>query len=236
MRAYLLRTPPLDVFDHMALDEAVLEDAARSGLPVFYFRIYNWDKSHTAVTFGISQKYEDVSAAVRERDGGVTMPLVRRTTGGGIVYHDGDITFSFVFPWPHLTAPSLIYKNMHLGVHLGLKTHRIPSRLWSPADKSEAAPAECFAAPVPIDLVHENGTKILGGALRRRKGVGLYQGSMRTEGFGEAREVLLQALQDGFDLQWRSVFNPVSPEPKVAAAAKQLRLEKYAVEGWNKKR
>lgn len=237
MRAYLLNAPPQDAFEHMALDEATLEYAGRGESPRSYLRIYQWAGARPyGLTFGYSQAYEDVAAVVRERFGGVTLPLVRRSTGGGIVYHDGDVTFSFVFPWPTLSTPDSIYKGIHFGVHLGLKLKNIPSRLWSPVAAGGAVREECFSGPEPKDLVHEDGTKFLGGALRRRKGYGLYQGSMRMERFPEREKDVQAALVEGFGLQWRFLLEPTALPAELAAGAQRLRIEKYTQESWNKKR
>jgi lipoate-protein ligase A len=67
--------------EQMALDEALLEYAERPML-----RSYRW--AGQAVSFGYSQSL----AAVRERI--PPLPSVRRWTGGGIVEHGGDWTFS----------------------------------------------------------------------------------------------------------------------------------------------
>ncbi|MFH2202386.1 MAG: hypothetical protein ABIJ96_04685 [Elusimicrobiota bacterium] len=233
MRAYLLETPPQDVFDHMALDEAVLDRAPKEREDC-WLRVYSWSGPPPwAVTFGCSQTYESVAEAVRRRYGGVTLPLVRRSTGGGIVYHEDDLTFSFVFPWRRMTAPAEIYRGIHLGLHAGLKARGLRSRLWNVP--SARAPQECFTAPEATDLVHEDGTKFVGGALRRRRERGLYQGSMRTERFAD-RSRLVEALLEGFSLQWRVVFDSTGPDAAVAAAAKLLRAEKYAKDVWNQRR
>lgn len=234
MRAFLLKTGPLDVPSQMALDEAVLNAAEPGAL---YLRLYRWPGlSLQGATFGYSQPYAAAVQAARARLGGVSFPLVRRLTGGGLVYHDGDLTFSFVFPWPRLATPAFLYKNIHVGVHLGLKARGAASRLWSPAQPPAPAGTECFARPEPKDLVREDGAKVLGGALRRRRGTGLYQGSMRPEVLALPPDRLADALLEGFGLQWSALFEPVEPRPETAAAARRLLEERYCSDGWNKKR
>src|SRR5688572_2986507 len=109
----------------MALDEAVLD----AGLPSL--RLYLWPAGGAVhgATFGYAQRWADARAAWGRAD----LPLVRRSTGGGLVVHDGDVTFSWVFPWPELSAPSLVYKDLHVAVHLGFKAAGTPTRLWSPS-------------------------------------------------------------------------------------------------------
>jgi len=91
---------------NMALDEALLEGISRLGKPVL--RFYSW--TEPAATFGYFQKYAEVERATRLR------PLIRRPTGGGIVPHDADWTYSLVFPpgheWPELKAEES-YRRVH---------------------------------------------------------------------------------------------------------------------------
>src|ERR1700720_4811894 len=70
---------------NMALDEALLERATRASI-----RFYQWD--HLALSFGYFGKYIDVAEYAVQRD------LVRRWTGGGIVLHGDDLTYSIVIP------------------------------------------------------------------------------------------------------------------------------------------
>ena len=90
----------------MALDEALLESISRLGRPVL--RFYGW--TEPAATFGYFQKYADVERATHLR------PLIRRPTGGGIVPHDADWTYSLVFPpgheWHSLKAEES-YRRVH---------------------------------------------------------------------------------------------------------------------------
>src|SRR5690349_5464521 len=73
---------------NMALDEALLEAAATIGGPVM--RFYGW--TEPAATFGYFQKFEEIAAWTTLR------PLIRRPTGGGLVTHDADWTYSVIIP------------------------------------------------------------------------------------------------------------------------------------------
>ena len=102
----LLQSGPGDPALNMALDEALLEAMSRLGRPVL--RFYGW--TEPAATFGYFQKYADVERATHLR------PLIRRPTGGGIVPHDADWTYSLAFPpgheWHSLKAEAS-YRRVH---------------------------------------------------------------------------------------------------------------------------
>lgn len=198
----------------MALDEAVLVE---SPVRAVVLRVYDWDGD--ACTFGFSQKYEDAKAACKP---GVAP--VRRATGGGIVQHDGDTTFSLVFPWDRSCAPEAIYKNIHRGVHQALKNAGIPAAMATVRQPGLAA--SCFARPECADLVDGEGRKILGGALRKRGSKGLYQGSLRLK---VGPEVLTDAVR-------REFGEPSLELSSTWIEAGRVLEEKYRSAEWNQRR
>jgi lipoate-protein ligase A len=231
VEAFRVETPPLDAAAQMAMDEALLDGAA--GRPLL--RRYRWaGRPPHGATFGYFIPFAAAEEAAHARWPGAEPPLVRRPTGGGIVFHDGDLTFSFVFPWPRPLTPTLVYKSIHQGVRAGLRGVGVRARLWSEASHGTAP--LCFSRCEPMDLAREDGAKLLGGALRRRRGTGLYQGSLRPEGLPASGSELWRAVEEGISLQWKVIFRPAEPEPAVAAAARRLDRERYRCEGWNKKR
>lgn len=125
MNWLLLQSGPGPAAFNMALDETLLEAMPQLGRPVL--RFYGW--SEPAATFGYFQKYAEVERVTQLR------PLIRRPTGGGIVPHDADWTYSLVFPtsdnWYSLPAEES-YRRVHewiqaafdkLGVATELATH-----------------------------------------------------------------------------------------------------------------
>ncbi len=220
----------LDAAQQMALDEAIFLNAPAQEIVL---RFYRW--AELSVTFGYSQPSAVAWAAAQDR--GIKTTPVRRATGGGIVFHDGDLTFSMVFPWERLCSPRLIYKNIHRGIHLGLKAMGIASALWSPPDRDRAAGnpllKQCFFAPEPLDLVAPDGRKALGGALRRRSQRGLYQGSLRPEVLGAQVSEIERAIIHGIEMEWkRSVQRTIAAAWEKEALARE---GKYRSDSWNKR-
>jgi len=109
---------------NMAMDEALLEAMPRLEKPVL--RFYGW--TEPAASFGYFQKFAEVERATLLR------PLVRRPTGGGIVPHDADWTYSLAFPpnheWHSLKAIES-YRRVHEWIQrafarLGVETELAP--------------------------------------------------------------------------------------------------------------
>jgi lipoate-protein ligase A len=211
----------------MALDEAMLELAAPSDVVL---RVYHW--SGLACTFGYSRPYAEVRAAL-DGKGWRDVEPVRRATGGGVVFHDGDVTFSLVFPWDKTLAPDHVYKNIHRGIHLALKANGVDSALWSPRIRPEGTAPSCFSRAEPMDVVCRDGTKVLGGALRKRAGKGLYQGSLRPEGLPLDRAALEAAVLDGAAREFGKAATDVPDAWREAGR----RLEsRYRSTEWNQRR
>ena len=200
----------------MALDEAVLLESPPEALVL---RIYEWEGE--ACTFGFSQAYADAKRLCKPG-----IDPVRRATGGGIVHHDGDVTFSLVFPWDRTCAPETIYKNIHRGIHQALKARGTVNGMWSPKEKSPGIASSCFARAEKADLVDAAERKILGGALRKKGVKGLYQGSLRVEGASDA-------IAGGIEREFGRPSLDISPSWLEAGR----RLEsKYRSTEWNKRR
>jgi lipoate-protein ligase A len=223
-----LNVPTLDAAGQMALDEAALLSAPAGALVL---RAYRW--SGNACTFGYSQPFHAARAACDAR-GWKDVAPVRRATGGGIVFHDGDATFSLLFPWERTWAPDAIYKNIHRGVHSALKAAGAATALWSPPRRPLGAAAACFARAEPMDLVLDDGRKVLGGALRKRGGKGLYQGSLRPELLALPREAAVAAIADGIAREFGRAPSSDVPE-EWQAAARELE-PRYRSREWNERR
>jgi lipoate-protein ligase A len=153
----------------MALDEALLHAAPRLGLPVL--RFYAW--TEPAASFGYFQHYAEVEQLVQLR------PLIRRPTGGSIVPHDADWTYSLVFPpgsqWYALRALES-YRRVHEWVQAAFARLGFPSQLAASCRKAQ--PGQCFVGHEKFDLLWRN-QKIAGAAQRRTREGLLIQGSVQ---------------------------------------------------------
>src|ERR1700690_3751788 len=115
---------------NMALDEALLENMPRLGQPVL--RFYGWTQA--AASFGYFQKYAEVERMTALR------PLVRRPTGGGLVPHETDWTYSLAFPKGHawyLLAARESYGRVHEWIQAAFARLGIATELAALKTKSQ---------------------------------------------------------------------------------------------------
>ena len=214
---------------NMALDEALLLTAAKRGRPLL--RIYSWHAP--SVSIGYFQKFP-VALAGR-------YAVVRRPTGGGLVYHgEGeDTTYTVIVPPDHSlytmsTAESYgaIHKAVAKALELvGCVTPRgVAVSSDSPVEVSRPTKTrsyECFQQPVAGDVVLD-GRKLAGGAQRRNKHGMLHQGSIAVKISSAAlRRAFCEVLEAGvYDYQFSDAER---------TQAEELARTKYATDAWNRR-
>jgi lipoyl(octanoyl) transferase len=211
---------------NMALDEALLEAVARLGKPVL--RFYGW--TEPSATFGYFQKFTEVERATHLR------PLIRRPTGGGIVPHDADWTYSAVFPpgheWHSLKAEES-YRRIHDWLRLAFAQLKVETELAPDCKKS--LPGQCFAGHEKFDLLWR-GKKIAGAAQRRNKLGLLIQGSVQPSEVsierGDWEQVMIAVGAAQFGVRWRTS----TADAELLAATNQLAAGKFSRTDYNQKR
>ena len=222
----LLESGPGPSAENMALDEALLEAAPHLGAPVL--RFYGWREP--AATFGYFQHIADVRRMTTLR------PLLRRPTGGGLVPHDADWTYSVVCPpasgWYQLKAVES-YRRMHEWIRAAFAKLGVGTEL-SP-DCRQEMPGQCFSGAERFDLLWR-GRKLAGAAQRRRKTGLLIQGSVQPPPSGVARadweNAMREAAQESFGATWTNL--ELSAE--LQATTLQLAAEKYSRSAYNEQR
>jgi lipoate-protein ligase A len=151
---------------NMAVDQAWLE---QSEVPVL--RVYTWDQP--TVTIGYAQN-------LAKLEGLPTWPIVRRWTGGGVVMHSGDYTYSVIVPASHPWAETPAvesYRRIHGSLAESLADHgQKGCRLAMPEDLIEGP--FCFVAPALHDVIRGK-AKVAGAGQRRGKLGFLHQGSVQ---------------------------------------------------------
>jgi lipoate-protein ligase A len=226
MNWLLLDSGKCDAAFNMALDEALLENVSQLGRPIL--RFYSW--TEPAATFGYFQKFSEVERATLLR------PLIRRPTGGGIVPHDMDWTYSFVVPpdheWYSLTAVES-YRRVHEWIQDAFAKLNVMTELASCCKKS--APGECFVGHEKSDVLW-NGKKIAGAAQRRNKLGLLIQGSVQPPPISLARADWENAMRETAQGQFKAGWDVFLPDVKLRARAVTLADEKFSKDSFNRKR
>ena len=159
----------------MAMDEALL-DAVADDPSMAVVRTYEW--SIPTLSLGYFQTMEDVAADPRW----ASIPIVRRPTGGGALWHDLEVTYAVVIPSTHpASRPSrLLYQVVHEAIAERLRSFGIPAKRRGGAYEQMAGgnrPFLCFTDRDEQDIVLRN-DKVVGSAQRRRGGAVLQHGSL----------------------------------------------------------
>ena len=201
---------------NMAVDESLLRHVQ---FPLL--RIYGWEES--CVSIGYFQKASVVPSGVF---------FVRRYTGGGLVEHGRDLTYTLVLPADHPltlagTLPS--YRAIHEGLVSALQAVGSEAHLATAQPKKDHA--SCFLKPVPADVLDPKGNKLAGAAQRRTKQGCLHQGSILLPGPIPPRllEILPQKLAPAVGVDWSPSKKSASEEELAAT----LLRERYSTRDWN---
>jgi lipoate-protein ligase A len=210
----LLNSPVADAAINMATDDVLLRTATQRHRPLL--RIYTWVRP--SISIGYFQKFP--TALAGEYD------IVRRPTGGGLVYHVTDTTFTVVVPPGHalyrLTTHAA-YCAIHGAVAGALQ---LPSHI---ADQKKPAPRgnyECFQNPVPGDVVAGD-QKLAGGAQRRNRDGLLHQGSIAA--------AVAANLPAAFRRHFQCAFAPYELTGEEHAMVTWLADGKYRSARWNQR-
>ncbi|NVN90242.1 MAG: lipoate--protein ligase family protein [Desulfuromonadales bacterium] len=175
----LIDTGCLDAYSNMAMDEALLRSFDTStSLPIL--RLYGWEPA--ALSLGKFQRVDEVLNLQRCQDDGVQ--IVRRITGGGVIYHADELTYSIVCSPGQIPPASSIkdsfriltrfllefYRRRGLDAQHALDVMPSGSRLGERTDF-------CFAGRESYDILI-SGKKIGGNAQRRCREIIFQHGSI----------------------------------------------------------
>ena len=201
---------------NMAIDEVLLSRVQSAIL-----RFYRWNEP--AISFGYFVTFAEASATAGDR------AMVRRWTGGGIVPHGEDLTYSLMIGSNHdafSLSSKIIYQRVHAALSRALGEIGIATVL---TESNEPKLSEaCFANPVISDVI-ENGIKIAGAAQRKTRSGLLHQGSIQLENLNiEFRHTFGKLLCK------QLIFSNIKTD--IISEAEDLAFGKYATEAWLRRR
>jgi lipoate-protein ligase A len=187
----LIHDPPADGPANMARDVELLENLTDEPL----LRIYHW--SGNWASYGYFQSEPEAAAHFPPNE---SLSFVKRPTGGGIVDHRHDLTYTLFLPKSHPLAKvtrAHCYLRIHEIIQQALAAQDIPSELVNYEKGSSKA---CFAHPVPGDLIDSSGQKLAGAAQRRTRHGLIHQGSLLVPNL--APQAFALTLKNSFTTQF----------------------------------
>jgi len=224
-KGYIIDTPQLDVYQQMAMDEYFCER-----MPYKYIlRFYNWKEN--AITFGFSQRYNQIieKLPVEDRE----LSITRRPTGGGIVFHKNDLTFSFLFYSPGIFNPHQTYESLHKAISEAFSEKGIFLEILNSKTSNynvNDPVMDCFSKPVEKDLMIGS-KKILGGALRKFSDYMLYQSSLQIEN-ARKNDVYRESIKNAMIKLHLITFEEYKIEKKDLEIIDKIAYNKYRSKDW----
>ena len=250
MNFRLIDTGYLDAYTNMGVDEAIMTMVSKGKIPPT-LRFFGWKPS--AISIGYFQALEKEVDLEKCKEFGVD--YVRRITGGGAVFHDKEITYSFCIPEKDVPKDIMQSYDLICGAIIkGLRTIGIDAKY------------------APLNDIVVNGKKISGNAQTRRMGVVLQHGTILIDVDVEKMFSLLKvpdekikdkmianvkerltslnketgqninyndvaiALRKGFEEQFNVQFAESELTQEEIVLANFIKKEKFATEEWNHKR
>jgi lipoate-protein ligase A len=215
---------------NMAIDEALLITAKLPSI-----RFYRWKSP--ALSFGYFGRFADVAEYAAERD------LVRRWTGGGIVFHGDDLTYSIIMPSTEPAfgeSPMAIYEKIHRALADALAETGQRAVVAAIGDRGSLRSAigtgvtdpgyssHCFANPVQADVIID-ARKVAGAAQRRTRAGLLHQGSIQGVNFGNG-------LPERFAKELSKNCGEKKIDNELLDRAREIAGKKYATQDWLQRR
>jgi lipoate-protein ligase A len=175
---------------NMAVDDYLFQSLGEEAAT--YLRFYRWNKP--TVSIGHSQKAEKVVNLDFCRRNGID--LVRRITGGKLVLHHKEVTYSVCSSDMDIFSQKLMdsYKLISEALNHCLQRMGIGSHLAKDTTSEDAlGTMPCFAQPAR-DEIEMDGKKIIGSAQKRTGKKFIQHGSIPLE---KETELLISASQSG---------------------------------------
>jgi lipoate-protein ligase A len=161
----------LDGAEQMSIDAGLMDRARETGEAVL--RVYAWNAP--TLSFG---RHESVrgrfarDALAREK-----VSAVRRPTGGRVLLHDREVTYSVTAPTAQHERLRESYRRINALLMAALARLGVPVAEAAPSTPRRPGGVACFAEPSAGELVVD-GRKLVGSAQLRERGALLQHGSI----------------------------------------------------------
>ena len=169
-------------------------------------------------------------------------------TGGGIVDHRNDWTYALILQSSVSATKNPatdLYAQIHDAISQSLTKIGIDSRLAPCPRHCEESPVasdiptHCFVTPAANDVLHPNGQKIAGAAMKRSRQGLLIQGSIDCSGLPETfnfitfQKHLVENLANTLDLELSELedIHPLFKRDQI-----EREKQRFAGDAWNRRR
>lgn len=211
----------LSAKENMRIDKELLEDFKTSHIPTF--RVYEWEDSFT---YGISQEHEIFRSFENLHKYGDNH--AKRMTGGGILFHGNDISYSLIIPTSYVQNLN-VKESYELICSFLLDFYKTlgldPVYAKDCKDITLSKSAYCQEGYEPYDILVE-GIKVGGNAQRRSKESIFQHGSISIDNssysmgssledlgvsisFEEAKALLVKSFAKCFNVQFEEINEDV---------------------------
>lgn len=175
MRWRWLESPDAPGAEQMAVDAGLMARARETGEATF--RVYGWDRP--TLSFGRHEtargRFDPLALEARGYG------AVRRPTGGRVLLHDGEVTYSVTAPAVEGESLRTAFDRINGLLADALRALGVSPTPATPAGRERRPGADaCFAAPSAGELVVD-GRKLVASAQRRESGALLQHGSILLE-------------------------------------------------------
>ncbi|MEE2826036.1 MAG: hypothetical protein VYE64_05365 [Planctomycetota bacterium] len=246
-RCRLIIDSPASGSWNMAVDQALMETADQTSNSTL--RIYAWHPA--TLSLGYFQNHQDR----HQHNESLACNCVRRSTGGGAILHQHELTYSLCLPsesrWSQKNTE--LYDLVHQATIDTLKIWQIEAQLFSSETKTGSENRKaflCFERRTDGDVILDS-YKIGGSAQRRTKHALLQHGSILFSRSIHAPQLpginqlaSQQVKQDDFRQAWiESVQQMLQLEisqselsDEETASAKSIETNRFSAQHWNEKR
>jgi len=217
----IIRSYPGSAAYNMALDEKIFSRYSEDGIPVL--RVYRWRAP--SFTYGISQSPEEeinLDLCLKNK-----VEIAKRMTGGGVLFHHDEITYSFVCSKDDIGESKDVFVSyrdicaflINFYQSLGLKAS---FALLEKSFKNRSVPNKlCSASYEKYDIVI-NGKKIGGNAQKRRREVIFQHGSIPLRTDWDIVRKYAKNLPENISDSVTSLFEELKPLPNIEILQERL--------------
>ena len=240
----------------MSVDEALLESANETGVTTL--RIYQWAEPTLSLGYFQKSADRDLHAA------SIGCQMVRRSSGGGAILHDQEITYSLSLPGTNRWSSKQngLYDSVHQAIVKFLNHNGVSGTLFELPVKKKTANREAVSATLDIkrflcfqrrtkgDIVLD-GYKVGGSAQRRLSNATLQHGSLLMQrslcapelpgiedlaGVDLTTQVAMTELIDAIADRLGLSLSKTSLTELQKKNAEKIRLKKYGSSDWTAKK